>query len=283
MAVTPRPIAVLFVLTGLLAARSGAAAQTQQERAAAAADALVSVHNENGTVEVRGWDRNEVEVSWRGDPGTAVIAGDPANRRVRTREGVRIEVRVPANARLQVRTMSGSIRVQDVTGSVTLESLSGSFRVTGNPRLVEIEGVSGSIELLGESEAVRLSTVSGTITLPRASGEVEANTTSGGIHVVANDLQRGNFSSTSGTVTFQGTFRNDAALYFDSSSGEIELRLAESVPAEYVLSTITGSLNAAFGPRPTRDSVGQELRFSTGRGARIRATTVSGSVRILRQ
>jgi hypothetical protein len=273
---------VRFVLPVLLLGLARSASAQTDQRAAASAEAVISIITREGSVAVAGWDRNEVSVRVRGRRAAqnVELSGGPDRIRVRAEDDEDLEVRVPRRARVDVRTQNGGINVSDLTGTVDLQSLSGSFRVSGEPRLIEIEGVSGSINILGRTTKVHANTVSGEINLARASGEVTASTTSGSITVVAEDLRSGNFSSTSGEVLFEGRPARDAALYFDSASGVLELRLPESFAADYEISTVTGEVDNEFGPRPMRNRYtnGQSLRFATGSGARIRAASVSGRV-----
>ncbi len=277
----------LVVALALFSGSPGLGAAQQRElRAPAAPDAAVSISTDNADVWVTGWDGEEVVVRVRGGSLRNVqLTGDRARLRVRNEDDEDLEIRVPRRARVDVRTQNGDLNVSDVTGSVFLESLSGDARVTGEARLVEVEAVSGDIDILGRTSTVNVNTVSGDINVPHASGIVDASTTSGDITVSAEGLERGNFSSTSGTVTFQGEPARNATLYFDSASGTIELRLRRGFAADFDVSTVTGDIDNAIGPRPTRlrYGAGMSLRFNTGSGARVRASSVSGTVRILNQ
>jgi DUF4097 and DUF4098 domain-containing protein YvlB len=176
--------------------------------------------------------------------------------------------------------------VLDCEGSVDLESTSGSSRVSGNPRLVDIEGISGSIQILGRPGRAFLATVSGEIRVPHAAGDVTAETASGSINVIGEGLRNGEFSTASGQIVFSGSAARDAVLHFDSASGEVELRIATDFPATFDLSTVSGNISNDFGPRPNRQryGAGMDLRFSngSGAGARIRASSVSGTVRLVK-
>jgi hypothetical protein len=261
-------------------------AQAQRElRAAAAPDVVVTIQSENADAWVTGWEGGEVIVRARSGSLRGVeMLGDRSRLRVRNDDDQDLEVRVPRGARVELRTQNGDLSVSDVTGAVYLESLSGDARVTGEPRLVEVESVSGDISVLGPITTARLTTVSGDIDLPRASGTVDAYSTSGDILVSADGLERGNFSATSGSVILQGRPSRTASLTLDSASGTIELRLGRDFSADYEIWTVTGDIDNAFGPRPTRmrPGTGSRLRFNTGAGARIRASSVSGEV-VLRE
>jgi DUF4097 and DUF4098 domain-containing protein YvlB len=277
-----RSASLLCASAAFLFARP-ASAQQRELRTAAAADAVVSVVVENASVTVTGWNGDEVVVLARGGSLRGVqLQGDRTRVRVRSSYHEDLDIRVPRGARVDVRTQNGDLSVSGVTGSVYLESMNGDFRVEGDPRLVEIEALSGDIHILGRPVSIKAATVSGDITIPRARGVVDASTTSGDIFVTADGLERGNFSTTSGTALLRGSPARNANILLESASGTVESALGEAFPAEYELSTVTGDIESTFGPRPTRVRYGpgMNLQFSTGAGARIRASSVSGDVRI---
>jgi DUF4097 and DUF4098 domain-containing protein YvlB len=262
------------------------AAQQRELRAPAAADAVVSIWSENADVRVTGYEGDEVVVRVRtGSIRNVELTGDRARLRIRNEDDEDLDVRVPRRARVDLRSQNGDLSVSDVTGSIYFESLSGDARVSGDARLVEVSLVSGDIDVLGRVASIKVNTVSGDINLPHAIGVVDASTTSGDIQVSAEGLGRGNFSSTSGTVIFQGEPARDAALYFDSASGTIQLRLRRDFAGDFDISTVSGDIENTMGPRPTRlrYGAGMYLRFNTGAGARVRASSVSGTVRLLNQ
>jgi DUF4097 and DUF4098 domain-containing protein YvlB len=164
--------------------------------------------------------------------------------------------------------------------------VSGEFRVAGNPRLIDIEGISGSVSILGRPERAFLATVSGEIRVPHAIGDINAETASGGITVVGEGVRNAELSTASGEIVFSGTAARDAVLHLDTASGEVEVRISADFPATYDLSTVTGEISNDFGPRPARQryGAGHDLRFSIGAsaGARIRASSVSGVVRLIK-
>ena len=278
---------VLFATLLFSAVALPVAAQREQTTRASA-EAQVNIQNDDdGAVTVLGWDRNEVSIRVRGGDSRSVrLSGDEQRIRIRTDESVDIEVRVPRKARVEVRTTSGDIVVTDVEGSVDLESTSGTFRVSGNPQLVDIEGISGSVHIMGRPERAFLATVSGEINVPHAIGNINAESASGSITIFGEGVRNAELSTASGEIVFSGTAARDAVLHFDSASGEVEIRVSQDLAATYDLSTVSGEISNDFGPRPTRQryGAGQDLRFSSGAGAgaRIRASSVSGVVRLVK-
>ena len=128
--------------------------------------------------------------------------------------------------------------------------------------------------------------MSGEIRVPHAIGNINAETASGSITIFGEGVRNAELSTASGEIVFSGTAARDAVLHFDTASGEVEIRISPDFAAAFDLSTVSGEISNDFGPRPTRPryGAGQDLRFSTGAGsgARIRASSVSGVVRLVK-
>jgi DUF4097 and DUF4098 domain-containing protein YvlB len=258
-----------------------------QERPAvieARADARVSIHNPSGSVSVTAWDRNEVAVyASRSSLRNLELSGEGNRIIVRAHSGFSMEVRVPKNAKLNVQCGSGSIQITGVEGTVEAESASGSLRIEGTPRSITAQGLSGGVTVLGGgTEITRAESVSGSVVITEARGVVDAKSSSGGVRV-SGRVRDARLFSVSGSVTFNGTIENSGRLSAESSSASVELKLPANTSAEYELSTVSGHIENDFGPAATkaRRGSGVSLNFSVGGGgARVKAASVSGSVRL---
>ncbi|MEW5930957.1 MAG: DUF4097 family beta strand repeat-containing protein [Gemmatimonadota bacterium] len=283
-----RAIAVC-ALALLLGGGTEAAAQT---RAEAPRSGTVSVRADDGRVRVMGWSRAEVSAT-SNDHGDG--EGEPVRvvrqrgvTAVRARGPGDLVVRVPEGSRVVVKTRSGDITVQGVTGALDLESTSGRFHVAGTPRMVTVEGLSGDVDVTGTTETLRVKTVSGSVRVPRAQGFVEAASISGDVQVTGRGLRRATLRSTSGRAVYAGSVPRDGSLHLESTSGIVELRVPAGIAADWDLSSLGGGqIESALGPRPARQygSPGvSTLRFSTGQGgAEITARTVSGVILVKKQ
>ncbi len=283
----------------ILLATAGAlrADRPVDQRLPAAPDAQVTISNLAGSVRITGWSQGEVHVSGTvGDDTEGLTAtGD------RTRIEIKVEipkgrfkgdrdlaadlvVRVPAGCRLEVRTVSATIAAAELSGALELNSVSGTVQVSGDPREVEVETVSGTIEIRGVGTGVHAESVSGRVRLEGVAGRVEATTVSGNLEVRAEEIERGEFQSVSGSVTFDGSLRPGSRLEVSNTSGNVELTLPSDLPAAYEITTFSGSIKNEFGPEPQRTSryaPGKELKFTVGGGgAQVNVQSFSGSVRL---
>lgn len=284
-------------LVALLCA-SGATAQTEvSRRVAAAADGTVTVSNISGSVVVRGWDREEVEVT--GTLGRSVerlrldsVAGRvdvevELPRRSHNDGDADLEIRVPRGSRLELELVSARAAVADLSGDVRVETVSGSIEVTGAARAVELESVSGSIEVDSRSRLIDAETVSGSIYVVGALGEVAASTVSGSIEITGDKLSRLRLESVSGTIELAGSLAPRADVEIECHSGSVEIELPAAVSARFEISTYSGRIRNDFGPEAQkvgRYTPESQLEFTAGGGdGRVRIETFSGRVDLRRR
>ena len=274
----------LLVLLLLALAPGALGAQEPGARFGANANARVTIENTSGSIHVTAWDRNEVAVLG----GRSVIRDlevdvTPQHVQLIMNAGHELDVRVPRRALLRAHSVSGTISVEGVEGSVDIESGSGSLEVEGQPRSIHAMGFSGGVTVRGGgTEVTRAESISGTVIITKAAGLVVAKSSSGGVDV-RGSVKEAELFSVSGSVVFDGSVASGGRLSAESSSGGVELTLPRNMSAEYELSTISSDIENDFGPAATksRRSAGVSLKFTVGNGsARIKAASVSGSVRL---
>jgi DUF4097 and DUF4098 domain-containing protein YvlB len=168
------------------------------------AQGTFTLENTNGAVVIETWtepsvsieaekvgpegelDQMRVEIRGEGD------RVDVTTRHPRVTWGrhgrVEYHVKVPAQARVEVQTTNGSVRVSGTGGALRASTTNGSVEVTAAAGGVEASTTNGSIRVAfrdapGEGWQ-RLNTTNGSITLtlpPDAAGDFEAHTVNGGI------------------------------------------------------------------------------------------------------
>lgn len=282
-------------LLGMLQPRD-ALATPIEESAKIAAGARIDIENLAGSVTVEGWDRDEISV-------TGTLAEDaeelhfeaegrrarievifPAHSRNLDRTSSVLIVKVPRSSELRVGTVSADIDVEGVSGSLDLESVSGAVTIGGTPGEITAETVSGRIDVRAKCTHVDVGSVSGRIVLDGPSGDLSASTVSGDIESIGGTFDSAQFSSVSGRIEFDGDPTETGDLDFDCHSGSLVLVFPSDLSAEIDVTTFSGSIENAFGPRPERTNdyaPGQELSFTVGSGdARISVDSFSGSVRM---
>jgi DUF4097 and DUF4098 domain-containing protein YvlB len=194
------------------------------------AEGIVNLENVNGTVEITGWDRNEVSVVADKTAKTAddltriAITIDATSERFsvkteraktsflkRTWKGqVYYHLKVPVRARLdKISVVNARLVIRDVSGPMTLETVNGDIDargVTANGRFKSVNGsLSVSYAQIADVSEINFDTVNGSCTLitpAQAPLRIEGHSVNGGVHcdfpVTVEKSGHGNFRAHSG-------------------------------------------------------------------------------------
>jgi len=294
---TPKRLAPGLILAVALLAGTALAARDIDETHKVKSDARISVENLAGSVEVTGWDRDEVHITGTldekaeklevegGESSLSIEVKYPRERNLNVEEGSHLKISVPQGCQLDVECVSSDVSVEDVTGKIAVETISGEIVLRGEARSVEAESISGDLDIRVDTDSADLSTVSGTITVDGVGGEVQLETVSGDIEVqAARPLKELDAEAVSGDLELHGEPARDGEWSLSSHSGDIDLYIPEDVDAEFSIETFSGDIRDAFGNEPSRRSKyapGQQLEFTRGDGsAEIDIECFSGDVTI---
>jgi len=258
----------------------------------------VDISNVAGTVNVTGWDRNEVRVT--GSLGESVerldfnVEGKRTVIKVVLKKSSHwgdggdadLSIRVPAASRLDINTVSAEITVKGVTGLQRLQTVSGEIATDVAAEEAEVKTVSGDVILRGEGapSVLTLTTVSGNAQATRVAGEVTATTVSGDLSLSLDSITRARLRTTSGDLSLRGALKGDARVDGETISGDLSFLFKQPVDAEFDVETFSGDINNCFGPKSQskgEHGPGRELHFRQGQGtADVRINSLSGTVSI---
>jgi DUF4097 and DUF4098 domain-containing protein YvlB len=285
----------LFAFLGVALAHAAKADEVYRKLDAAAAG-TVAIENTAGSVLVRGWSKNEVEVS--GDLGSDVEElvfdrdGNVVNVHVKTRRGsgrssdTDLVVRVPERSTVKISGVSLDIEISDVRGAQRVSTVSGDVTSRAYDSDVDIESVSGDVDVRGGGESARthVSTVSGDIEVVDLAGEIEITSVSGDLGVYGGRWSRVAANTTSGDFDFKGELLGKGRLDVETINGDLELFFNGDLSAELDIETFNGEIRNCFGPKATRTSryaPGRELKFTEGGGdGRVTIRTLNGDLRL---
>lgn len=239
----------------------------------------------NGTVNVVGTDESSarLEVSEiEGPPlvvtqrdGTLTVAYDDLpwkgflkwlDRKGWRRSAV-VSLAVPASTRVEVGVVGAGAVVSGIRG----------------PSVVK--GVTGDTTLVSLSGPVRADTVSGNLEAQAVTGDLRFNSVSGDLTVVEGSGPSVRADSVSGSMIVDLDPDGPTDVSLTSVSGEIAIRLAHPADAEVEANTASGTISNAFDGLRVHGQWGAHKitgRLGAGIG-RLRATTVSGSIALLRR
>ncbi|WDS37566.1 DUF4097 family beta strand repeat-containing protein [Pseudoxanthomonas sp.] len=260
----------------------------------------VEVENIKGRIQVRAWDRSEVQI--RGTLGDGVEKlevegdGDDLQIKVRYPKGggwggkssgpTDLQLMVPVRASLDLHAVSADVDVSGVApDELSIESVSGSVVVAAAPRELSINSVSGDVTATANSGEVDIQTVSGSVILRgRLNGEVEVETVSGDINVAVKDerLRELSTNSVSGRTRVATGLARNGKVSLSSVSGGVVLTLPRDLSAHVTAETFSGDLKApnATIERPEHGP-GRSLdtRYGNGEGE-IKLETFSGDAEL---
>ncbi|MFC5743934.1 DUF4097 family beta strand repeat-containing protein [Dyella tabacisoli] len=268
----------------------------------AAPNVRVSITNIKGTVSVTAWDRNQVQVSGHLGDGARPLTIDGSNSNLVIKvqpQGSKsgwfnwnndtamasstLDLRVPKGASLDVEVVSAPLGIDGIDGGdIKVSSVSGKVRINARTPSLTVNSVSGNLELAGRAERVSLQTVSGDILAPTVGSDAELQTVSGRIRVNGGPWKRVNLSTVSGDVVLTGALAPSGNVSIDSMSGDVQLQLPDSLSAAIHANSFSGDLRSDFGtPKKLEHGPGTELETSAGGGnGKISVETFSGDLRI---
>jgi len=285
----------LLAATLLLAPIASVFAQsTVNQRLPLSSGGRVELGNVAGSVTVRGWDRNEVQLTGTLGDGQRLDVENSANRvqfkvvypqNSRNTRGAVLELRVPRSAQLQASTVSASIDVGQVDlRRLQATSVSGSITAEGQAGETDLNTVSGAIRSQLRTPRLDLQTVSGQINVAGSSGgEVSANSVSGAIDLNLSAVQRLTAESVSGSLGVRSAgLAPGGRINLQTVSGGVSLTLPARTSAQLKANSFSGSIQSDVGTveRP-QYGPGRSLETRLGGGdGDISISSHSGSVRV---
>ena len=250
----------------------------------------------------RAWGPNaEQAKQWLGD---ATIEVSSTANRVELRvdqqgrkgggRGIEVEfdVKVPADTSVELRTVSGDVRVTNVRGEVRVNGVSGNLSLDGTPRVAAAKTISGDVTLTkaGGDAQLSVSTISGDMLLQSLTTRaIDLNTVSGNVRITGWSGDRAVLRTLSGDLHLEASFAKGGRYDLESHSGDIQLSLAEQPGFDLDASTFSGSIRVDFpvkseapvresgrGPRSVRGTFGDA-------SSSLRVQTFSGDLTVIRR
>jgi len=269
---------------------------TFDKTVAASARGVVDISNVAGSIEVSGWDRQEVSVH-------AVLGGEVERVDVSSEGGrtlvkvvlpshtrghgeAELHVQVPRESEVDVSAVSADIRLSGVLGVERLNAVSGDVTAELGNADVEAKTVSGELRLKGHGSAARLhiSSVSGDVRLEHGAGDFEGSTVSGTLGVTLDSAGSIRARSTSGDVRLEAKLARGATVEATSVSGDVNVRASAEDGFSYEASSFSGDISDCFDVKAERAGQympGSRLQGTRGAGAgHVRIKTMSGDVQL---
>lgn len=290
-----RPVAAFWVLCAVPIA-AFAKEDTIDRTVKAHPKGEVVISNVAGTVDVRAWDRDEVQVTGHIDEDVERVDVESSEGRTIVKvvlprgsshgSEAEIEVTVPRGSSVEVSAVSADVSSRGVLGTQRLKTVSGELtaEITGDNS--EIRTVSGDITVRGggKPSALRVSSVSGSIDLSHAAGKLDVVTVSGDARLEVSDANEVRGRTTSGGFDLRARLTTNARVDVEAVSGDITLRVTSPNGLSTEIETFSGEISGCLAnsvERVSKYGPGHRLNIRTVEsGASVRAKTLSGDIEI---
>lgn len=288
----------LIVAALALTASMAMAGEPVERRGKASSKGTVYIDNMVGSIEVIGWDKNEVhlegtlgrdveELEFETGKKKTVIEVNYPRKSSNISDGAELVIHVPKGSRVMVEGISAEVMVSKVEGAIEAESISGNVTVTGGKEKVEAESISGTVRVETRAREIMAESISGRVMVVGDKAEIEAATVSGSIELECDVFLEVSVETVSGTITAAGDLHPDGDFSFDAVNGSITLIVPGDVSAVFEVTTFNGGIDNDFGQkahRTSRYAPGRELEFTNGDGdAQVEINSFNGDVRIKKQ
>ena len=210
----------------------------------------INLDNINGSVEVSGWDKKQIQLNY-------TISADNAD----DLENVSVEVehsKQDLNVEVDI-SSGGFMNWGGTSGEVSFE-----LKVPKGVTLNSIDSVNGNIQISGVSGEIKAETVNGKIVIKNVTNDVKFGTVNGDVEVYVDRLA------------------SSSRLKGDSVNGDIEVYLPENDGFDIKSDTVNGDLSNDFGVEVDEGQyVGAEMdgSYKDG-GARLKFDTVNGDIEV---
>ncbi|MEO8016408.1 MAG: DUF4097 family beta strand repeat-containing protein [Pseudomonadota bacterium] len=272
-----------------------AGSDSVDRKVAAGATGEVVISNVSGSIDVRGWDRNEVQVT--GTLGRDVERIDVDSSGGRTMVKVvlprgnshdgdaDIEVSVPKGSSVEVTAVSADVSSRGVLGTQRLKSVSGEVTADIAGDESEVRSVSGDVTVRGSGKALslRVASVSGSLDITNTAGKLDVVTVSGDARLQLGETSEVRGRTTSGDLELRGKLTRDGRVDVEGVSGDITLRLSAPDGLSTEIESFSGDIMGCLAQNVERVSKygpGVRLNVRSDTGARVRAKTLSGDIDI---
>src|SRR5258707_2062184 len=272
----------------MLPAVSFAAGQKIEKHFTVKGRPVVMIQNvANGRIEVKSWKNPEVVVSASQPSNKIGLDMEQADDRIDVTANIldpsaqeadlseNIQLTVPEETELQIKSQSGLIYVEQVVGDMTLES------------------VAGEIHLKEVSGYIIVKTTGGSLVCTLCGGKLKFDSVSGSAQIFQPSLTNVTLYTSFGNILYDGDFIRTGIYTMKSGRGLVEVRFAGTDSFDLNAQTTSGTVDnraEAFlkpdshGIRHSASKYAKGLFGSVGNGlAKVELSSFSGTIRILKR
>jgi len=277
-----------LLLWGAAPTRAAGTGQTVEKQFKITGRPVVVIHHvANGRIEVKSWKNSEVDIVGTQSSNKIGFEIEQVGDRIDVTASVldqnaqpldlqaNLQLTVPEETELQLKTETGLIYVEQVMGDMKLESYAGD---------VHLKEVSGYIIV---------KTTSGSLVCTQCAGKLDFSSIGGNAQILQPQLNNVNLMTTTGNVLFDGDFVRTGLYSMKSGKGLVEVHFSSTDSFDLKAQTATGTVynQASAFLKPDSHGVKHNISkythglFGTiGMGlAKVELSSYSGTIRIMRR
>jgi DUF4097 and DUF4098 domain-containing protein YvlB len=277
-----------LMLSGVAPARAAGTGQRIEKQFNVTGRPVVVIHNvANGRIEVKSWKNPEVNVIGTQSSNKIGFDIEQVGDRIDVTANVLdaaaqpleleadLQLTVPEETELQLKTETGLIYVEQVVGDMKLESYAGD---------VHLKEVSGYIIV---------KTTSGSLVCTQCAGKLDFSSIGGNAQMLQPQLNNVNLMTTTGNILFDGDFVRTGLYSMKSGKGLVEVRFSSTDSFDLKAQTATGIVDNQAATFLKPDSHGvkhiaskyvHSLFGTVGMGlAKVELSSYSGTIRIMKR
>jgi len=277
-----------LLLWGAAPIRAAGTGQTVEKQFKITGRPVVVIHNvANGRIEVKSWKNSEVDVVGTQSSNKIGFEIEQVGDRIDVTASIldanaqpldlqaNLQLTVPEETELQLKTETGLIYVEQVMGDMKLESYAGD---------VHLKEVSGYIIV---------KTTSGSLVCTQCAGKLDFSSIGGNAQILQPQLNNVNLMTTTGNVLFDGDFVRTGLYSMKSGKGLVEVHFSSTDSFDLKAQTATGIVDNQASAFLKPDSHGVKHNISKythglfgtiGMGlAKVELSSYSGTIRIMRR
>jgi hypothetical protein len=205
---------------------------------------------------------------------------------------VEFDIKVPPDCSVDLRSVSGDVRVTNVKGELRSQTVSGNLTLEATSKIAVGRTVSGDIQITngGGDASTVLATVSGDLTVQGLTARsLDFNTISGDFLITNWAGERVSIRSLSGDIELSGSLAKGGRYDVESHSGDVRLAVADQPGFELEANTFSGRIRVDFsikseGPVRDQDRGPRSVRGTFAEGsASVRVQTFTGNITVTRR
>lgn len=184
---------------------------------------------------------------------------------------VDVDVVLPRQSNLEVKTKSGDCQVRGETGDVDVSTASGDV-VIDDAVTASVRSASGDVTIERGRTSVTATTASGDVVVRQAEGKTKVQSASGDVHTLSTG-EVTDLSTASGDIVLEATRTGRVGVR--SASGDVQVAVHSGLEIDVVARSVSGHLSSAIPLSHDSHGGGSETLG-------LSVATVSGDVRIVR-